>query len=359
MAGRALRHKFLAEAALLTGSKTLALAHHADDQLELLFLRLLRGAGGKGLGGMAVKSPAPFSRKLALIRPLLQERKEAIVGYAHARGIPFREDDSNRDDTILRNRVRRRLLPAVRRLFGEQALTTMLQSMAITGEEAAFAESAARAWLARPRRRGFERLPVAVQRQCLRLQLEALGVAPAFLLIEQLRLQPEQRASAGAVFLAREAGSGLVRTRAPAVPPHRPERMTLALVSKGKAVFSGVAVAWKFAPQLRRFRRPTPGKNREWFDAGKVGREVILRHWRPGDRFQPIGMQRSVKLQDLFVNARVPPAERRARLVATTAAGELFWVEGLRISECFKVEPTTRRRLCWRWRRAPLKQDAN
>jgi tRNA(Ile)-lysidine synthetase-like protein len=66
----------------------------------------------------------------------------------------------------------------------------------------------------------------------------------------------------------------------------------------------------------------------EWFDAERIGDTIILRHWQAGDRFQPSGMPRPVKLQDLFTNLKVPAAERRQRIVATTAAGELWWVEG-------------------------------
>jgi tRNA(Ile)-lysidine synthase len=78
---------------------------------------------------------------------------------------------------------------------------------------------------------------------------------------------------------------------------------------------------------------------------------VALRHWRPGDRFQPIGMPRSVKLQNLFTNARVPRRRRHELIVAESAAGEIFWVEGLRLGERFKLDKNTRRQLKWRWKR--------
>ncbi|HTA30404.1 MAG TPA: tRNA lysidine(34) synthetase TilS, partial [Candidatus Cybelea sp.] len=94
--------------------------------------------------------------------------------------------------------------------------------------------------------------------------------------------------------------------------------------------------------------------NMECFDADKVGARVWLRHWQPGDRFQPIGMKSARKLQDLFTNLKVPRDERHRRVVATTSRGEVFWVEGLRMAEGFKLEPGTIRRLKWRWKRAKL-----
>jgi tRNA(Ile)-lysidine synthase len=118
------------------------------------------------------------------------------------------------------------------------------------------------------------------------------------------------------------------------------------LASKSMSVnFDGLELSWKQASKIVR------RAGREHFDADAVGAHVIVRHWREGDRFQPIGMPAAVKLQDLFANAKVPRAERHQRAIATTANGEIFWVEGLRISERFKLRPDTRRVLEWKWRR--------
>ena len=89
----------------------------------------------------------------------------------------------------------------------------------------------------------------------------------------------------------------------------------------------------------------------EIFDADKVGCVVMLRHWRPDDRFQPIGMKAPVKLQDLFTNQKIPREHRRALVVGQTRNGEIFWVEGLRLAEKFKLERGTSLQLRWRWQR--------
>ena len=77
-----------------------------------------------------------------------------------------------------------------------------------------------------------------------------------------------------------------------------------------------------------------------------------MRHWQAGDRFEPIGLGRAAKLQDLFTNAKVKATERRRRVVAARASGELWWVEGLRIGETCKVNSLTKRWLIWRWKRS-------
>lgn len=118
----------------------------------------------------------------------------------------------------------------------------------------------------------------------------------------------------------------------------------------GKGTFGGLSWNWTRVP-ARDSRLPAFEAGTEWFDAERVGSEVVLRFWRPGDRFQPIGMRGTQKLQDLFTNLKIPRAERGRRMVATTPEGRIWWVEGLRIGEHFKLRPDTRNRLRWTWHR--------
>jgi len=85
----------------------------------------------------------------------------------------------------------------------------------------------------------------------------------------------------------------------------------------------------------------------EYFDAELVGSKVTLRHWHKGDRFHPIGMPSPVKLQDLFVNQKVPQALRHKLILAEAENGDIFWVEGIRISERFQLTSATKHRLQW------------
>jgi tRNA(Ile)-lysidine synthase len=79
---------------------------------------------------------------------------------------------------------------------------------------------------------------------------------------------------------------------------------------------------------------------------------MVLRHWRPGDRFHPIGAAQSLKLQDFFTNEKIPKAERRQRVIAVAADGQIFWVEGCRIADGFKLDKHTRSVLKWHWHSA-------
>jgi tRNA(Ile)-lysidine synthase len=349
MAARELRHQFLARTARARGIRTIALAHHADDQVELFFLRLLRGAGSEGLAGMKWRSPSPADPQIALVRPLLDQPKQALAGFADQARIPFRTDASNAALDIQRNRVRHELLPWLRAKYQPALDRLILRQMELLGAEADFLERLAAAWRRAKSRAAFNALPVALQRRVLQFELLSLGVVPEFDLIESLR--EGESVTVGPSLQLRRDTQGVVRRRR--VEAADFERATIRLPLNGTvggAEFGGLSLRWQTVRKVG-VRLPKRLARREWFDADKVGSPVILRHWRPGDRFQPIGMASAVKLQDLFTNAKVPRAERRRRVVATTASGEIWWVEGLRLGERFKLAPQTRRRLEWRWSR--------
>lgn len=303
------------------------------------------------MAGMKWRGASPADKSVALIRPLLDQPKDALLEFAREEKIRFREDGSNLSVDILRNRVRHKLLPLLRRHYQPGLDRTVLRSMEIVGEEAEFAQEAARAWMRRKERGAFARLPVAVQRQCVCMELASFDIAAEFELVERLRTQPGVKHSWRDGWLVRDENSGGVWFEAAAAHTPSVDAKVIELRhARGTESFAGVEVTWRIQ-SLGPGAVVRPARNRERFDADQVGSRVLLRHWRPGDRFQPSGMEKPVKLQDLFTNAKVPAAARRRLLVAEAADGRLFWVEGLRIAEAFKLLPATRVGLEWRWHR--------
>lgn len=361
MAARKARHEFLGRVAARKRTPTIALAHHADDQVELFFIRLLRGAGGEGLAGMKWRSPSPASKEIEIIRPLLGEPKSVLRQYAIENKIRFREDATNAAPDFLRNRIRLELLPLLRRNYQPALSRNVLRVMEIVSAETEVAGQIAEDWLRHTRQskarkpRRFSALPLAIQRRCLQMQLLAEGVSPDFELIEKLRLRPGETIEVGGAGSVPQSIfrdlDGLVRVRGSAPIEFNTKFRKLSLGdSGGKARFSGLSIIWR---SQRRSGTVLPERRpgTEYFDADQVGPGIILRHWRKGDRFQPIGMPTALKLQDLFVNQKLPRALRHIRIVAESAKGGIFWVEGMRISERFQLTKTTKRRLQWRWRR--------
>lgn len=119
-AARSLRYRALLELAAEADAECVATAHHADDQAETVLLRLLRGCGPDGLGGIPEISHAG-----RVVRPLLSVPRAAICAYASASELEWREDRSNADARYARNRLRHRWLPGLAGDFNPQLLRTI------------------------------------------------------------------------------------------------------------------------------------------------------------------------------------------------------------------------------------------
>ncbi len=383
MAARAVRHEFLARVARQHGIRTIVLAHHLDDQVELFFLRLLRGSGGEGLAGMKWKSSSPADARLRLVRPLRDQPKSALVTYARKFLVPFREDASNTSRAIPRNRLRHELLPLLRRQYQPGLDQVVARTMELLGADAEAVTQWARQWQAEGRpgkrkREKFQDLPIAVQRRVLQMELRRLKQVPTFELVEALRSGTAPVALPDSASGSSPDGKGR-GVSSPARRPTRKERKTGARFAQhnekgrvtihragtwfssdslragtgepGKAEFGGAEVKWAIVHK-KGTQRLARAREVEYFDADRIGDQVVLRHWQPGDRFQPIGMRQAVKVQDLFVNQKIPRNRRHQSLLAATATGEIFWVEGLRIAERFKLTEATINRLEWSWKRS-------
>lgn len=351
-AARDLRHAFLAQVARESGAERIALGHHANDQTETFFLRLLRGSGGAGLGGMQFDSPSPADPSVRLVRPLLETPRTAIADFARSQRLRWREDATNRDEQVLRNWLRRRVLPLLEAKTRGAIHRLVSRTAQMLVAEAQLSRAAARDWLRRhPRRPPFGELLPAVQRQVVAAQLTALGVEAGFEVIERLRLQANEAVTTSVGLLQRDA-TGELHAAEVAAPAFADTGRTVVLRGEsGRAEFDGVRIRWRRRTVPRGWVVPQPVAGREFLDARAVGGRLELRHWQVGDRFQPIGLGRPAKLQDLFTNAKVPRGRRHALVVACAGDRGIVWVEGLRLGETAKVGPATRRVIEWRWER--------
>lgn len=195
-AARRARYEFLSEAARSVGAAAVLTGHTLDDQAETVLLRLLRGSGSEGLGGMRPERSLEEGGRVLLRRPLLEwARRADTEGYCRARGVEFRADEMNEDKRFARVRVRRTLLPLLE-TFNPRAAETIARAAGLLREESSALEEFAARLLEDARAEGveLESYPNDVSNGAARaseawpLRVEVLNEAPAALRRRALRL---------------------------------------------------------------------------------------------------------------------------------------------------------------------------
>ncbi len=328
---------------------SVATGHTADDQAETVLMWLVRGTGTKGLAGIPVK------REGAVIRPLLGATREEVLNYLEAHGIVYRSDSSNEKPLYRRNRIRKELLPLLR-AFNPRIVEGLARDAEIFYAEDALLEELTDAqWkvvvkeqTARRVVFDYERmasLPLAIQRRLVRRGLSLLhgratGVTFHHVskVLEQV-VEGEQGARLDLpdrIHVKRE-GAGLAIMRLDA-PKSREEMLWTAglplpvpgsvrIETAGRRIVAATGTSAK--------------KGRAHFvaDAARLGGPLIVRNWRHGDWFCPMGMAgHRKKLQDFFVDCKVPRNDRDAVPLVVAPAG-IVWVVGYRGDERFAAGP--------------------
>jgi tRNA(Ile)-lysidine synthase len=190
-AARRARYEFLAEAARRAEASAVLTGHTLDDQAETVLLRLLRGSGSEGLGGMRPERGLEEGLGVVLRRPLLEwARRADTEGYCRARGVEFRADEMNEDESFARVRVRRRLLPLLE-TFNPRAAESLARAAGLLREESAALEGFAARLLEDARAESSKSSnPTEAVRpsEAWPLRVEVLSAAPLALRRRALRL---------------------------------------------------------------------------------------------------------------------------------------------------------------------------
>ena len=345
MAAREARYQFLDKTSKKLRCKHIATAHHSDDQVETFLWRLMRGAGGKGLGGSQPSSSLITDNTITLARPLLNFSKKELLQYARNNSIPFRDDHTNSNTEYLRNKIRKNLIPYLKRNYRTNIETSILQSQHLVSAEADYSSQSAIDWLEADTRDPFTSLHRAVKRWIVWHHLIHFNIEPQYSLIESLINSLGKPICVGEERRATLGPEGILCLKK--LDQLCFNKLQTLIQPKSRWTthdFGKIRIKCKVAAQ-NKFNR----LNGEIFDAHSLGKHILLRYWQPGDRFHPIGCKHDSKLQDLFTNAKIGAAEKRSSIVACTAGGSPFWVQGLRIGELAKTTNKTTKFLHWKW----------
>lgn len=378
-AARRLRYAALRRTAAQIGATRVALGHHADDQAETVLMRLLRGAGAAGLGGMR-------RRRGMFIRPLLDVTRADVEAYCRMFRLPTRQDPTNLKTSYFRNKVRLQLLPLLETEYNPNVRLTLNRMATLLQDDddlleywahrafrrlrvdvaAPLASSVARpapstgqpsrlvalaaAELARQPRALRRRVVRHAWRQVAGVSAEKErcdGATPAMLTFEHVEavLGLLEEKPGAAVDLPRRVrvrreGGALVFQRAGDGRDGTDEAYTVPLTVPGATEIPGgrvIEAAFIERPQAA----ARPGRDAAWLDWEKLRPPLIARTWRPGDRMRPLGLGGTKKLQDLFVDDKIPAAERRRTPIVVDGLG-IVWAAGLRVDERAAAGPDSK-----------------
>jgi tRNA(Ile)-lysidine synthase len=347
-AGRMRRYEFLRRtSAKISGSK-IATGHTMTDQAETLLMRLLRGSGRRGLGGIS-----PIVDGL-IVRPLLEVEHEDVLAYLLARGLAFRTDESNLDRRYLRNRIRLELVPYLKKNFAPSVVLQLSRLAEVFRAEEAFLDSAARAERPRIMTEKNDRIILdagaltgllpALARRCVRdfltlVKGDLRGIS--FGDVESiLKLKDKKELHLrGKLILARERGCIFSRSE---TVPHRAYQYSW----NGKKPLEIKEAALRFAgrsvPRAETAPPVFDDSRRAYLDSSKLHFPLTVRSRLEGDRYRPLGAPGRKKLKEIM-RARGIPADLRPRLPVFVSGGKIVWVPGLPVAEEFKVGARVRR----------------
>lgn len=362
MAAREARLEAFAKLSRRFKASGVVLAHTRDDQAEGLLLRLVRGTGREGLSGMAADDRVGDVR---LLRPLLDVSHEDCLTFLRERRATWCEDATNRDDAMLRNRVRHELLPLLEQRFNPAIRQVLVRTASILADdETVLRELVDKAYARIVGTRGLSvrahRLRPAIRtRVLIRWLRDDLDVAPER--IDQALLHQVAALLAGRTTSVNlPGGSHLVRTGTVLERERkRPDRVSsrTSLNLPGRTAIPKLAIevrvtrskGWKPDPSARVGALPAVGYLTRTIES------MVVRNRRPGDRIAPVGMTGSTTLQDLLINAKVS-REDRAAIPVFDVAGEVAWLPGYRVSRRFAVPRRTDP--SWRIEVRALRSDA-
>ncbi len=365
-AARQVRYAFFDDLAEEKGYTKIATGHTADDNAESILMNLLRGSGMTGLSGI------PPRRGEKIVRPLIEAYRADVLTFLSKRKIAFVTDASNSDLRFVRNRVRHQLMPELRSSYNPIISETLNRLGAISRKD--------EAWLAGLVEKTAAEAVTAGKGGTPTLSLPARGAWPDGLKQRVIRRMIKgvkgdlRRISFDHIEAVRhlmESGSSGKRLHLPdrvlverdgervrfskKAQPLRMEKPT----DDDDGGFEYSVLASGFRPETLliretgariRFTRlerafaadlARGGQSMAFFDMDQIAFPVVVRSFRPGDRFIPLGMTGTQKVKRYFINNKIPPPDRK-KCPILLSRGKIIWLAGFRQDDGFKVTPDTR-----------------
>jgi tRNA(Ile)-lysidine synthase len=354
-AARRIRFHFFNHLLQKHRAQKIALGHNADDQVETVLLRLLRGSGLEGLKGML-----PI-REGKVIHPLLGVWREEIEAFAIEKRIPFLIDSSNLKKEYLRNRLRLTLIPLIEKEYQVKFKKILLKTSTLLREDNDYLEKEAIGAFQKIIKEEkdtlsfkfseYQSLHRAIQWRVIRKLLEEIyprekGTDKGDWLNTHKIYEKLQRPSSSFILELPLGGRvekryDLVLLGKGGVKPFPPFEVELLSPSHTfiEEIGKEVVIEEMNRDQFKDYSGPS---HTALMDYGSLQFPLRMRNFRPGDRFHPLGAEGTQKLKDFFIDHKVPRFER-PQVPLLTSGGVIAWVVGYRIDERVKITEKTKK----------------
>jgi len=356
-AARQVRYEFYDAVASKDGFNKIALGHHSDDNAELVLMNLLRGSGPLGLSGIA---PVRANK---IVRPLIHLKRSQIQDYISEKKIGFVTDTSNTDPAYRRNKVRHHLIPELKRSYNPAIVDSLNRLGEILQAEDQWMDEALEPFfnecvldrtshkisLAIP---GVNGLGLAAGRRIIRKAIISVKRdlrRITFLHVDTvLELAKKGQACSSlnlpdGVRVIKDAGALTIKKEDPESQADVVDyRYTIA--GEGTTPIREASAAIRLA-EIRREDLPdfkASGNHRAFFDRDCLRFPLVVRNFRPGDRFSPLGVDGTQKLKKYFSSHKIS-ARQRKKCPLLLSEDKIIWVAGHRIDNSVKLGPKTRR----------------
>ncbi len=363
-AGRVVRYQFFKELLYSCQAQKIALGHHADDQVETMLMRLIRGCGLRGLRGIPPK-------RSIFIRPLIECTRSEIEAYCKRRDIAYCLDSTNKEPRYLRNKIRQQLIPLLKKEYNSVIDKNLLQLQNIVNNELyIWEEITDQYYLKALKKEGasitildnyrLRKWPIAIQRSVIRRVLRHFKIFLEDIqfnhieAIRQLSLKDE-----GEKFLdlpgdirVRKSYQELIFNLVHDIKTSHKEKVFETLeyrIDLGRetkiADLNLKFIVQQYDYDSSDYERivSNVNKNEIYLDYDKINLPLKVRSRKPGDRFQPLNSNFLKKVKSYFIDQKIARYERDKIMLVIDNSNRIVWIAGFQVDDRFKVTRKTKK----------------
>jgi len=350
MAGREVRYDFFKELITKLNADKVALAHNANDQAETILMRIMRGTGIAGMIGIR-----PVRDEI-YVRPILHLSRKEIEKYCMINNITPRIDKSNLENIYGRNKVRLELIPYIEENFNKEIIKTLNRLSDIVKVDNEYLEEICRQEFEKCCEIGQQR--VIINKYAFKLNEAILSrmVRRALLVVnhnlynfEKIHIsnimELQKHDTGKSIMLPQniivENCYGNIQIYIYAKPIEDYNNQYYLKIDEKNVIHSINKVVKIDVKSKMKYTEFIGSDYTKYFDYDKILEPIMLRYRKDGDRFTPLGMLGNKKINDLFIDLKIPKAKRN-EIPLICFGNEIAWVVGYRVSEKFKVSKDTK-----------------